>query len=76
MVENKWVKCSGMGVKKCPVKEEANATNHDEIKVLFTNRYVIGLHWCLSFPWSQHHGKNSYIIWSSVLMHSDQKEMK
>lgn len=21
----KWVKCSGMGVKKCPVKEEANA---------------------------------------------------
>lgn len=26
MVENKWVKCLGMGVKKCFVKEEVNVS--------------------------------------------------
>lgn len=53
---------------KCPALAK-NVTNHDEIKVLFSNRYVVGLYWCLSLPWSQRNGKNPYIIWSSVLMH-------
>ena len=62
--KNKWVSCSGMGV------FEENVTNHDEIKVSFSNRCVVGqLHLCLSFPWSKHHGKNSYITWSSVVVH-------